>query len=51
MGTLGIYFVHPWLESKVNKLQKREYNVLFFTLLFVIIIDFVFSILNLIKYN
>lgn len=47
MGILGIYFVHPWLENKVNKLSKREFNVLFFTLLLVIIVDFVFTILNL----
>jgi len=47
MGTLGIYIVHPWLEKKVNKLQKREFNILFYTLLLVIIVDFIFTILNL----
>lgn len=47
MGIIGIYYVHPWLEMKVNKLQKREFNALFYTLFFVFIIDFIFTILNL----
>lgn len=47
MGTIGLYFIQPKLEFFLNKLNDLKINALFIGLLLIFIIDFVFTIINL----